>query len=47
MSKGLFIMLEGTDGSGKSLQTDLLVEHFSLQIHLQFPYNHHQVSYMK
>ncbi len=25
MSKGLFIMLEGTDGSGKSLQTELLV----------------------
>lgn len=25
--KGLFIMIEGTDGSGKSLQTDLLVAH--------------------
>ena len=25
--KGLFIMIEGTDGSGKSLQTELLVEH--------------------
>lgn len=25
--KGLFIMLEGTDGSGKSLQTELLVKH--------------------
>jgi len=25
--KGLFIMIEGTDGSGKSLQTNLLVEH--------------------
>ncbi|HAT04081.1 MAG TPA: thymidylate kinase [Candidatus Magasanikbacteria bacterium] len=27
MPQGLFIMLEGTDGSGKSLQTNLLVEH--------------------
>ncbi len=26
--KGLFIMIEGTDGSGKALQTSLLVEHF-------------------
>lgn len=25
--KGLFIMIEGTDGSGKSLQTELLVAH--------------------
>lgn len=25
--KGLFIMIEGTDGSGKSLQTELLVKH--------------------
>ena len=27
LCKGLFIMIEGTDGSGKSLQTELLVEH--------------------
>jgi len=27
MDKGLFIMIEGTDGSGKSLQTELLVNH--------------------
>ncbi|MBT3538950.1 thymidylate kinase [Candidatus Parcubacteria bacterium] len=41
MSKGLFIMLEGTDGSGKSLQTDLLVEHFKKEgkdvEHISFP----------
>lgn len=27
LCKGLFIMIEGTDGSGKSLQTELLVAH--------------------
>lgn len=29
--KGLFIMIEGTDGSGKSLQTELLVKHLKAQ----------------
>ena len=27
LRKGLFIMIEGTDGSGKSLQTELLLKH--------------------
>jgi len=33
MSKGLFIMIEGTDGSGKSLQTDLLLEKLKSEGH--------------
>lgn len=33
MSHGLFIMLEGTDGSGKSLQTNLLVEKLKVEGH--------------
>lgn len=40
-TKGLFIMIEGTDGCGKSTQTELLVEHLKKEgyavEHINFP----------
>lgn len=41
MKKGLFIMLEGTDGSGKSVQTELLLNRFKKEnrdvVEISFP----------